>query len=143
MAANKGKEVAKHVEDENVEESEVVLVSPVMNINNANEASGNKISEAEMKRDVEQAAKALGEMKTKSISIPKQMAPILGETVRAFINGAEIRVPVDGESHDIPAPYYEVIKESLKTINSGDVRSDRNLGKDVGSDALAATPTKR
>lgn len=143
MATNKGKETAKHVEDENVEEAETVLVSPVMNINGANGANGSRISEAEMKRDVEKAAKELGKMKTKSISIPKQMAPILGETMRAFINGAEIRVPIDGESYDIPEPYYEIIKNSLKTINSGDVRAEMNLGKDVGADALLATPTKR
>ena len=142
MAANK---TAKAVADENVEAAveagEAVMAAPVMNINTANGA-GNKISEAEMKRDVERAVKILGEEKTKSISIPKQMAPILGETLRAFINGAEIRVPVDGESYDIPAPYYEIIKESLKTINSGDVRSDRNLGKDVDAEALVS-PTRR
>ena len=119
----------------------VVETAPVMNINTANGA-GSQVTEAEMKRDVENAARVLGEMPTKSISIPKQMAPILGDTVRSFINGAEIRVPVDGESYDIPAPYYEIIKNSLKTINSGDVRADLNLGKDVDAEALV-TPTKR
>jgi hypothetical protein len=142
MATSK---TAKAVADENVEAAveagEAVMAAPVMNINTAN-GSSNKISEAEMKQDVERAARLLGSEKTKSISIPKQMAPILGETIRAFINGAEIRVPVDGESYDIPAPYYDVIKDSLKTINSGDVRADRNLGKDVDAEALVS-PTKR
>lgn len=135
MATNKGNEVAKHIEDEKVAEAEQVLVSPVMNINTAN-GSGNRISESEMERDAKNAAKVLGKMKTKSVTIPKQMAQYLGETLPACINGACIRVPVDGEAHDVPEPYFEIIKNSLKTINSGDVRDEYNLGKDVNSDAL-------
>lgn len=96
-------------------------------VNGAN-AAGNKISEAEMKRDVEAAAKALGKAKKKSISIPKQMAPVVGDTLISCINGACIRVPVDGEEYEIPEPYYNVIKDSLKTINSGDVRGTLKAG---------------
>lgn len=96
-------------------------------VNGAN-AAGNKISEAEMKRDVEQAAKALGKAKKKSISIPKQLAPMVGDTMISCINGACIRVPVDGESYDIPEPYHALITNSLKTINSGDVRPTLKAG---------------
>ena len=136
MATNK---TAKAVADEKVEESvaagEPVLAAPVINIANG---GGAQITEAEVKRELEQAAKTLGEMKTKTISIPKQMAPIIGESLPAFINGVKVVVPVDGESYDIPEAYYEVIKNSLKVINSGDVRADLNLGKDVDDDALIA-----
>lgn len=96
-------------------------------VNGAN-ASGSKISEAEMKRDVERAAKALGSAKKKSISIPKQLAPMVGETMFSCINGACIRVPVDGETYEIPEPYHELITNSLKTINSGDVRATLPAG---------------
>jgi hypothetical protein len=108
---------------------EVGVPQTLMNANiNTTQNMTNKISEGEMKRDVERAAKSLAAKKKKSISIPKQMAPILGDTVTSCINGACIRVPVDGESYDIPEPYFEVIKESLKTVNSGDVRSTLKAG---------------
>jgi hypothetical protein len=140
MATNK---TAKTVADENVEEAvaagEPVIASPVINVANG---GGKQITEAEVKRELEYAAQQLSGMKKKSISIPKQMAPILGETLPAMINGVQIRVPVDGESYEIPEAYYEIIKESLKTINSGDVRRDLNLGKDLDAEALIS-PTKR
>lgn len=140
MATNK---TAKTVADENVEAAveagEPVIASPVINVANG---GGRQITEAEVKRELDYAAQQLSGMKKKSISIPKQMAPILGETLPAMINGVQIRVPVDGESYEIPEAYYEIIKESLKTINSGDVRRDLNLGKDLDAEALIA-PTKR
>jgi hypothetical protein len=135
MATNKGREVAKHVEDQDVAEAEQVLVSPVMNINTAN-GSGNRISEAEMKRDADAAARALGKMAKKEVTIPKQMAQYLGDTLPACINGACIYVPVDGEAHEVPEPFVAIIKNSLKTINSGDVREQYGFGKKVNDDAL-------
>lgn len=116
-----------------------------LNINKANE-SGNKISEAEMKRDVEKAAKILATKAKKSITIPKQLAPVVGETMISCINGACIRVPVDGEEYEIPEPFFHIIKESLKTVNSGDVRSSGIL--DVGAndqflESVAAKSTKK
>lgn len=118
------------------QEGNIVQVAATYStMNNANMGS-NKISEAEMKRDVEAAAKVLKDSSTKSITIPKQMAPILGETLISCINGACIRIPVDGESYDIPEPYYKVIQESLKTIHAGDVRDEYGFGSKVGDDAL-------
>jgi hypothetical protein len=96
-------------------------------VNKANETS-NSISEAQMKADVENAVKVLGDMPKKAISIPKQMASVLGEVLPAGINGAYIRVPVDGEEYEIPEPYHAIIKESLKTINSSDVRNSLTQG---------------
>ena len=98
-----------------------------VNVNKAN-ATGNRPSEAEMKREVEAAAKSLATKKKKGISIPKQMAPIVGDTMISCINGACIRVPVDGEEYQVPEPFYEIIKESLKTVNSGDVRASLTQG---------------
>lgn len=109
---------------------------PELNINTANDAGGNKMTEAQMAREEQDVAKILGEMKYVTVSIPKQFIPMLGESLPCFINGAKIVVPVDGEDHEIPEPYLEVIKNSLKYINSGDVRRDYNLGKDVDADAL-------
>ena len=109
-------------------------------VNKANEATGNRPSEAEMKADVEHAAKIIGEAKKKSISIPKQMAGVLGETMIAGINGAFIRVPVDGEEYEIPEPYYNIIKESLKTVNSSDVRESLTQG--ANDEFLEASPVK-
>lgn len=96
-------------------------------LNKANE-SGNRPSESEMKAEVEHAAKILGDAPKKTISIPKQMASVLGETLIAGINGAYIRVPVDGEEYEIPEPYHAIIRESLKTVNSEDVRSSLTQG---------------
>jgi hypothetical protein len=95
-----------------------------------------------MKAEVEHAAKVLGDAPKKSISIPKQMASVLGGTVIAGINGAFIRVPVDGEEYEIPEPYYNIIKESLKTVNSEDVRGSLTQGaNDQYLDSLV-NPTK-
>lgn len=108
---------------------EAGLPQTVVNANvNTTANMTNKISEAEMKRDVDRAAKALKAKKKKSIMIPKQLAPIVGDTMIACINGACIRVPVDGEEHDIPEPFVKIIKDSLKTVNSGDVRASLTQG---------------
>jgi hypothetical protein len=105
------------------------LPQTLVNANiNTTQNMSNRISEGEMKRDVERAAKTLAAKKKKAITIPKQMAPILGDTLVSCINGACIRVPVDGEEYEIPEPYFQVIKESLKTVNSGDVRATLKAG---------------
>lgn len=96
-------------------------------INVAND-TGNRPSEAEIKRELKAAAEALKAEKLKSISIPKQMAAMIGDVLPACINGVCIKVPVDGEEHKIPAPFYPIIKESLKTVNSGDVRASLTQG---------------
>ncbi len=111
------------------------------NINKAN-ALGNKISEAEMKKEVADAAKALATKKKKAISIPKQLAPVVGETMISCINGACIRVPVDGEEYEIPEPFFALIRESLKTVNSGDVRASGALGNGANDQFLESDDAK-
>lgn len=111
-------------------------------INKANE-NNNRPSESEMKADVENAVRVIGAAKKKAITIPKQMASVLGEVLPVGINGAYIRVPVDGEEYEIPEPYYNIIKESLKTINSSDVRESLTQGaNDQYLDALVAPTNK-
>ena len=120
-------------------QTEVVNVSATsstMNINGANNANSNRPTEAEMKRELEYAKAVLSQQKTKSVSIPKQMAQYVGETLPACINGACVRVPVDGESYDVPEAYYPIIMNSLKTIHAGDVRDAYGFGDKVGDDAL-------
>jgi hypothetical protein len=142
MATSK---TAKAVADENVEAAvaagEPVLAAPTMNINTANGA-GSKFTEAEFQNELKEVARVLGEMPTKNISIPKQMAATVGETLPALINGVRIGVPVNGETYEIPEPFYDIIMNSLKVIHSGDVYADLNLGKDLEAEALIA-PKKR
>jgi hypothetical protein len=142
MATSK---TVKAVADENVEAAvaagEPVLAAPTMNINTANGA-GSKFTEAEFQNELKEVARVLGEMPTKNISIPKQMAATVGETLPALINGVRIGVPVNGETYEIPEPFYDIIMNSLKVIHSGDVYADLNLGKDLEAEALIA-PKKR
>lgn len=93
---------------------------------------GNRVSESEIKSELEAAAKALKAKNKKAVSIPKQLASTLGDTLPACINGVCINVPVDGEEYEIPEPYVELIRNSLKTVNSGDVR--RTLSANQGAD---------
>ena len=119
-------------------ESQVINVSATtstMNINRAN-SSGSQITEAEMKRELEAAKRHLEQQKTKAVSIPKQMAQYTGDTMIACINGACVRVPVDGNSYDVPEAYYDIIMNSLKTIHAGDVRDAYGFGDKVNDDAL-------
>lgn len=118
-------------EKQELPQGDLVQVSAVHSTINKANSAGSTLTEAEMKRDVEAAKRALQAKETKSISIPKQMAPYTGETMVSCINGACIRVPVDGNSYDIPAPYYELIMNSLKTIHAGDVRSEYGFGDKV------------
>ena len=117
---------------------QVAATHSSMNVNKSNGSLGDyfRVSEADMKRDVEKAAATLGEEAKKTISIPKQMIPYLGETMIACINGACIRVPIDGESYDIPESYYPIIMESMKTIHAGDVRDQYGFGEKVNDQAL-------
>ena len=118
-------------EQQELPQGDLVQVSAVHSTINKANSAGSTLTEAEMKRDVEAAKRALQAKETKSISIPKQMAPYTGETMVSCINGACIRVPVDGNSYDVPAPYYELIMNSLKTIHAGDVRAEYGFGDKV------------
>lgn len=91
------------------------------NVNTANGARGVRVTEEEMKKDLAHAKKVLETSKKKSVSIPKQMQQFIGEIKLACINGACIRVPVDGNTYEIPEPYYPIIMESLKVIQASDV----------------------
>ena len=147
MAKEKAKtgadvQVESKQEAKSVGDAQMVQVaathSTMHQVNGANGSAGDyfRISEAEMKRDVEKAAAKLGEEAKKSISIPKQMVPYLGETMIACINGACIRVPIDGNSYDIPESYYPIIMDSMKTIHAGDVREAHGFGDKVNDSAL-------
>ena len=130
------KQEAKEVGDAGL--MQVSATHSTMPVNGANGNQGDyfRVSEADMKRDVEKAANHLGQEATKSISIPKQMIPYLGETMIACINGACIRVPIDGNSYDIPESYHPLIMESMKTIHAGDVRDQYGFGEQVNDAAL-------
>jgi hypothetical protein len=112
------------------EGKEVVQASPTYTTLNVNKTDtmGNRVSETDIKKELEEAKKKLKAKAVKSVSIPKQLASVLGDTLPACINGVCIRVPVDGEEYDVPAPYVDLIRNSLKTINSGDVRSTLQHG---------------
>jgi hypothetical protein len=114
---------------------EAVQAAPNININTANGA-GNKITDAQMEHELKQVQAQLGKMKKKNIMIPKQMADKVGTVIPAWINGVRINVPVNGKDQEIPEAYHEIIVNSLQTIDSGDVREDRNLGAKVGDEAL-------
>jgi hypothetical protein len=122
--APKGEEASQTTHSEGLPQT---LVNA--NINTTANMS-NRISEGEMSRDVERAARALKAKKKVTVNIPKQLAPTVGDIMISCINGACIRVPVDGEDHEIPEPYAKIIKESLKTVNSGDVRPLLSQGND-------------
>ena len=122
-----------------VEEKELVQVSATHStINKANGANAysNRPSEAEMKRELEYAKQVLETKSKKSVSIPKQMAQYIGDTMVSCINGACVRIPVDGESYEVAEPYYDLIMNSLKTIHAGDVRAEYGFGDKVNDDAL-------
>ena len=122
-----------------VQEKELLQVAAThssMPVNGANGATGNRPTEAEMKREVEHAKNVLSQQKTKSVSVPKQMAQYTGETMVSCINGACVRIPVDGESYDVPEAYYDIIMNSLKTIHAGDVREAHGFGDKVDHEAL-------
>ena len=128
-------------QEKDVKQNEVINVSATtstMNINGANAANpySNRPTEAEMKRETEYAKMVLETKATKSVSIPKQMSQYVGDTMISCINGACIRVPVDGESYDVPEPYADLITNSLKTIHAGDVRSAYGFGDKADHDAL-------
>ena len=119
-------------------EGAVVQTSPTYTpINGANTA-GNRVSEAEIKHELKEAQRKLSSKKLKSVSIPKQLAATIGDVLPACINGVCIKVPVDGEEYEVPEPYVEIIRNSLKTINSGDVRATLKAGANDGADALVA-----
>lgn len=125
------------VQEQNLQQvSATHSTMPGVNGANSNQGDYFRVSEADMKRDVEKAANHLGQEATKSISIPKQMIPYLGETMIACINGACIRVPIDGNSYDIPESYHPLIMESMKTIHAGDVRDQYGFGEKVNDAAL-------
>lgn len=113
----------------NTTKKEDVVVAPTTTEPLVNTTqTGNRLSESDIKRDLEKAKKELGAKKLKTVSIPKQLASVLGDTLPACINGVCVNVPVNGEEYEIPEPYVEQIRNSLKTINSGDVRANLKSG---------------
>ena len=131
-------EAEKEAEVQEKESVQVAATYSTMNINKANGANAysNRPSEAEMKRELEYAKQVLETKSKKSVSIPKQMAQYIGDTMVSCINGACVRIPVDGESYEVAEPYYDLIMNSLKTIHAGDVRAEYGFGDKVNDDAL-------
>ena len=126
-------------QEKNQDSGEVINVSATtstMNINGANAATGNRPSESEMKREVDAAKRHLEQQKTKSVTIPKQMAQYVGDTMISCINGACVRIPVDGKSYDVPEAYHDIIMNSLQTIHGGDVRDQYGFGDKVNDNEL-------
>lgn len=107
-------------------------------INKANQHS--YVNESEIKRELEEAKAKIQSKKLKAISIPKQLASTIGDVLPACINGVCIKVPVDGEEYEVPEPYVAIIRNSLKTINSGDVRA--NLKSGANDDYLTVKNVK-
>ena len=129
----------KAEKEEGVKEENLVQVSATHStINTANGAnpSSNRPPEAEMKRELEYAKQVLETKSKKSVSIPKQMSQYIGDTMISCINGACVRIPVDGESYEVAEPYYDLIMNSLKTIHAGDVRDAYGFGDKVDDEAL-------
>lgn len=84
----------------------------------------NYLSDAEYKRDLERAKQILSEEPLEKVSIPKQMATVLGSVVPVGINGVYVKIPVDGEVHEVPRPFAEVLRQSLKVVQAQDVREE-------------------
>lgn len=104
-------------------------------VNTTETVSASTVSETEIKNELKRVAALMKKEKKKTVSIPKQLQATLGDTLPACINGVCVNVPVDGEEYEVPAPYAELIRNSLKTINSGDVRATLEQG--VNEDFLA------
>lgn len=84
----------------------------------------NYLSEAEYKQDLENAKRLLSDEPLEKVMIPKQMANVLGQVIPVMINGVQVRVPVDGETHEIPKPFADVLRQSLKIVQAEDVREE-------------------
>lgn len=87
-------------------------------INTTSNINEPQISEAQLQKQVDEAARALRETKKVKVSIPKALAKNIGPTLPLGLNGAMIVLPVDGTEHEVPAPYKVLLDEYLANLTS-------------------------
>lgn len=85
-------------------------------VNTTESIKAAQVTDAELQKMTEAAAKALGSAKKVKVSIPAALQKSVGPTVPFGINGAIIVIPVDGEDYEVPEPYGALVKEYLKTV---------------------------
>lgn len=91
------------------------MATKVNTTSNINEP---QVTEAQLEKQVKEAAMALREEKKVKVSIPKALAKNIGATLPLGINGAMIVLPVDGSEHEVPAPYKKLLDEYLNNLTS-------------------------
>lgn len=75
-------------------------------------------AEAELTKQVKEAAVRLGAEKKVKVSIPKALEKNIGPTLPLGINGVQIVLPVNGKEYEIPAPFKPILDEYLENLKS-------------------------
>ena len=70
-------------------------------------------SDADLKRELENAKSAFANEKLVSVSIPKGLEKGLGQTLYIGVNGVFVNLPVDGTKHEIPETLAAHLQEFL------------------------------
>jgi predicted secreted protein len=73
-------------------------------------------AEKDLQKQVEQAAATLKAEKLVKVSIPKSFEKFVGPTVPFGINGVMIVLPVDGQDYEVPAPYKQLVKDFIDSV---------------------------
>lgn len=93
-------------------------------INTASSMSDGTLSEKEYQESLKKSLEVFKDMKKVKVSIPKQMASVLGSSLPVGINGCVIVIPVDGKQYEVPEAYAEILHQSLQVVQAEDVRHE-------------------
>jgi hypothetical protein len=87
-------------------------------VNTSKTMANVELSQADLERQIKDAAIILREEKKVKVSIPKALQKSIGLTLPLGINGAMIVLPVDGSEHEVPAPYKALLNDYLANLTT-------------------------
>lgn len=73
-------------------------------------------SNATLKKQLDTAKAAFASEKTVPLAIPQTFRKTFGSEMFIGINGVFINVPIDGESHLVPEPFYLHAMQAINAI---------------------------
>lgn len=84
--------------------------------NSTKSVNVSETTNATLKKQLDSAKAAFSAEKTVPLAIPQTFRKVFGSDMFISINGTYINVPIDGEAHLVPEPFYLHAMQAINAI---------------------------
>lgn len=85
-------------------------------VNTTASMKGKGKTNAQLAEDTKKLQRNFKDAKKVKVSIPSVLEAQLGKNMFVGINGVSITIPVDGEEYEVPEPFAQHVKQTLKNL---------------------------